>query len=79
MAVSQSLAESRKPVAVNGSVRTHDPANLKVATGSAYVFATTFNIPWNGCLLTFEQGPAYMIDAPLLAYLAANNITPTAL
>lgn len=79
MGTSQGQAESRRPVAVNGVVRSHVPATVKALTGSGHTFPATITINYNGCTLNFEAGPAYQLDAPLLAYLAANGITPTAL
>ena len=76
MSVSPAVAESRRPIAVNGVVRTHSPANVKLLAGTSYVFSSPVTVPYNGCIVTFEQGPAYQIDALLLAYLATNNITP---
>ncbi len=78
MATSQAQAESRRAVSVNGTVRTHVPAAVKALVGASYVFSATVVIPYNGCVLTFEQGPAYQIDAALLAYLSANGAAPTA-
>ena len=79
MGVSQGQAENRRPVMVNGAVRTHSPVNVKALTGTGHVFSSTITIMYNGCVLNFEAGPAYTMDAPLLAYLAANGIVPTAL
>ena len=79
MGVSHGQAESRRPVVVNGSVRTHGPTTVKALAGFGHAFPNTVTLLYNGCTLNFEAGLAYQLDPPLLAYLTANGITPTAL
>ena len=78
MARSQAEAETRRAMILpgGGSV-SHLPSLTKALIGGGYTFPNTITLPYRGHTLTFEAGAFYQVDPPLLAYLAANGITPT--